>query len=190
MILLRRHDSPKCGARKRQGDGNCTRPAGWGTPHAGTGNCKLHGGNTPSGQLSAATEQARRELAALDVQPVTDPLNQLAILAAQVLAWRDSMAEKVNELTSLRYESYGDAGSSEQLRAEVSLWERALDRCERVLTAMARLNIDERLARISERQIEVMEAAIRATLADPDFGLDIAGQDKAAQALGRRLRAV
>jgi hypothetical protein len=28
----------------------------------------------------------------------------------------------------------------------------ALDRCERILVAMARLNIDERLVRISERQ--------------------------------------
>lgn len=184
-----RHDKPKCGAKKRQGEGVCARPAGWGTPHPGSGSCKLHGGNTPNGQISAATEQAKRELAALDVQPVGDPLNQLAILAAQVLAWRDSMAGKVNELTSLRYESYNDTGSSEQLRAEVALWERALDRCERVLTAMARLNIDERLAKISERQIGIMEAAIRATLAEPDFGLDIAGQDKAAQSLGRRLRA-
>lgn len=155
---------------------------------ADTDRCRMHLGKKASAVI--AEHEARKAVARLDLSPVGDPLNQLAILAAQVLAWRDAMAEQVNGLTSLRYESFSDAGSSEQLRAEVSLWERALDRCERVLTAMARLNIDERLARISERQIEVMEAAIRATLADPDFGLDIAGQDKAAQALGRRLRAV
>lgn len=34
-----------CGARKRDGsDDVCKRPAGWGTPHPGTGRCKLHGG--------------------------------------------------------------------------------------------------------------------------------------------------
>lgn len=38
---------PLCGAKKRTGEGTCTRPAGWGTDHVGTGRCKLHGGCTP-----------------------------------------------------------------------------------------------------------------------------------------------
>lgn len=33
-----------CGARKRNGEGVCQLPAGWGTDHPGTGRCKLHGG--------------------------------------------------------------------------------------------------------------------------------------------------
>lgn len=32
-----------CGATNRKGD-PCTRPAGWGTSHPGSGKCKLHGG--------------------------------------------------------------------------------------------------------------------------------------------------
>jgi len=176
-----------CGGKKRQGTGNCTRPAGWGTEHPGTGSCKLHGGSTPNGRLAAATERARLEVAALDVEPVGDPLHQLAILAAQILAWRDSMAEQVNNLTSLRYEAFGENSSGEQLRAEVSLWERALDRCERVLTAMARLNIDERLAKISERQAELIESALKATLSE--MGLDLDEQDRAARSVARHLRA-
>jgi hypothetical protein len=36
---------PNCGGLKRDGSGDlCTRPAGWGTDHPGTGKCKLHGG--------------------------------------------------------------------------------------------------------------------------------------------------
>lgn len=35
---------PTCNSRKRQGEGLCTRPAGWGTDHPGQGRCKLHGG--------------------------------------------------------------------------------------------------------------------------------------------------
>lgn len=35
----------ECGAKKRQGEGHCTQPAGWGTEHVGRGRCKLHGGN-------------------------------------------------------------------------------------------------------------------------------------------------
>lgn len=55
-----RRDKPKCGAKKRQGVGNCTRPAGWGTDHAGTGACKLHGGSTGDHKKAAAKELARR----------------------------------------------------------------------------------------------------------------------------------
>lgn len=47
-----------CGATKRNGTGHCTRPAGWGTPHSGTGRCKLHGGSTPSHIANAQTQQA------------------------------------------------------------------------------------------------------------------------------------
>jgi hypothetical protein len=189
VILLPGHDKPKCGAKKRQGEGTCKRPSGWGTDHAGTGNCKLHGGNTPAGRMGAANQQARKELARLDVDPVGDPLQQLATLAGQVLAWRDSMAAKVNDLSSLRYQMSGENGDGgEQLRAEVALWERALDRCERVLTAMARLNIDERLARISEQQAERIERALRTALTE--LGLGLEEQDKAARSVGRHLRAV
>lgn len=142
----------RCGGTNRQG-APCGHPAGWGTSHPGSGNCKHHGGSSPNGRKHAVAEQARAELARLDVPPVEDPLSELARVCGQVLAWKDMLAAKVNALTSLRYEG---EGSGEQLRAEVALWERALDRCERFLTAMARLNIDERLASISEARAEVI----------------------------------
>jgi hypothetical protein len=126
------------------------------------------------------------ELARLEVDPVGDPVTQLAVLAGQILAWRDAMAEKVNALTSIRYEAIGENGSGEQLRAEVALWERALDRCERVLIAMAKLNIDERLARISERQLGMIEAALSAALASE--GLDLEAQARAKRVVARHLR--
>jgi hypothetical protein len=47
-----------CGARKRQGEGTCTRPAGWGTSHPGYGTCKLHLGSSPSGEAAAGALQA------------------------------------------------------------------------------------------------------------------------------------
>ncbi len=55
---------PICGAQKRQGEGVCTRPAGWGTDHAGYGSCKLHGGSKPikSGRYSKTKRERIREL--------------------------------------------------------------------------------------------------------------------------------
>ena len=46
------------------------------------------------------------------------------------------------------------------------MWERALDRCERVLVAMARLNIDERLVRITEAQGKIVIKVMIGAFAD------------------------
>jgi hypothetical protein len=152
--------TPRCGGTNRQG-APCGHAAGWGTSHPGAGNCKHHGGASPNGRKHAVEQQARLELARLDIPPVEDPLSELARVCGQVLGWKDMLAAKVNALSSLRYEN--EAGG-EQLRAEVALWERALDRCERFLTAMARLNIDDRLARISEQRAELIITVFTAAL--------------------------
>jgi hypothetical protein len=139
-------------------------------PVRGAAVCVAHGGRAPQVKAKAKqrrTEQAARaELARLQLPPVDDPLTALASVTAEVLAWKDNLAAKVNELTSLRYSTEG----GEQLRAEVALWERALDRCERFLTAMARLNIDERLAAIAEAQAQAIMDALR-------IGFEAAGVD-------------
>lgn len=168
---------PFCGGQKHQGEGTCRQPAGAGTDHLGTGRCQFHGGCTPSHRQAAIKDQAAVELARLNIAPVEDPLTELAAVTAQVLAWKDSMAAKVNQLGSLRYEG---EGSGEQLRAEVALWERALDRCERFLTAMARLNIDERLTRITEARATTIIAVFVAAL--DTAGIDAERRDAVIQA--------
>lgn len=125
----------------------------------GADKCRMHLGKRTA--VVKLQQQARAELARLDLPPVEDPLSELASVCAQVLGWKDQLAAKVNALSSLRYEG---EGSGEQLRAEVALWERALDRCERFLTAMARLNIDERLTKISEARAEAILAVFTAAL--------------------------
>lgn len=155
-----------CGGRTRQG-GTCERPSGWGTDHPGYGSCKLHSGATPTG-IKAAAEQALREqaadaLARLDAEPVGNPLEELARLAGQAVAWKDAMSVKVNELAgAIRFDS--NLGQ-EQLRSELALWERSLDRCTNALVAMAKLKIDERLTAIEERKTEIVAAAVREALA-------------------------
>ena len=121
--------------------------------------CKLHGGCVPSGRKAALEEaiqaQAASELAKLDVTPVGNPLEELRTLAAQAVAWKDRMAAKVNELSDVSYKS---TLGQEQLRAELLLWERALDRCMTVLLAMAKLDLDTRLVRIEEAKAAMVAA--------------------------------
>lgn len=146
----------QCVSKRKDGQ-----PCG-GAPLRGTDRCRMHLGKTTAAvKLERA---AAVQLARLDLPPVEDPLSELARVCGQVLGWKDMLADMVNDLGGkLRYEGKGEAGG-EQLRAEVALWERALDRCERFLTAMARLNIDERLARISEERAEVIITVFTAAL--------------------------
>jgi len=177
-----------CGAKKRQGEGTCRKPAGWGTPTPGVPGtpCRLHGGNTRNHRKKAAEAdaeaRARALLAELDIQPCEDPLTELQLLGGEVVAWKNTIRGLVNDLTEIRYE--GEHG--EQLRAEIALFERALDRCERVLTSIAKLGLDERLVRIREGQGRLIAAVVLGVFAD--LGLDGEVQQAARAAIAERLR--
>lgn len=190
--MPRHPNHPTCGAKTHQETSKefCTLSAGWGTDHPGIGRCKLHGGSTPNQKTNAAKIQADREvrkvLAELEVDPVEDPLTALMQLAGQVVSWQKATAVLVNRLgDEVRYE--GMAGG-EQLRAEVPMYERAMDRAEKVLSSIARLDIETRLAAISEAQADRVLGAIDAVLAH----LGVTGTDaaQAKQVAARHLRAV
>lgn len=184
-------DGPRCGAKKRQSDGHCTQPAGWGTDHLGDGPCKLHGGATRNHRAAAAVRQveteARRALADLGVsEPVANPLLELQRLAGEITAFKNALRSMVEQISSVRY----DGPIGEQIRGEVIVYERALDRCSRVLRDIAALRIDERLteiqARVSERQGAAVAAVIRAIL--DDLALTPEQKARIGEVVPRRLR--
>ena len=178
-------DSRYCGGKKKQGEGTCTRPAGWGTPHPGTGRCKLHGGCAPSSVAAGLQAQAERLLYKHDAAPVTNPLEALQALAGRALALEQVIGEKVNDLRSIRYET---EGGGEQIRGELQVLERAMDRCGRLLTDIAKLNVEERLAAVREKTARMLEEALTAAL--QKSGADLAGQAAAREEFKRRLRVV
>ena len=139
--------------------------------------CKQHGGKSPQALLAAkmtlGTDRALRELARLDLEPVGNALEALQQHAAIVIAWRDRFAEVVNKLTeeSIRYEG---KLHGEMLRAEVQVFERAMDRCTATLSALARCQVDERLTTIRENDARMIAAAMAAALADAECDGDMA----------------
>ncbi|MFD9564355.1 hypothetical protein [Streptomyces sp. NPDC059994] len=154
--------------------------------------CGAHGGKAPQNRAAAnrrkadaeVDARARRLWARIDATPVDNPLLALQQVAGEVLAFKDACAGMVNQLQEIRYQ--GAAG--EQLRAEIVLYERAMDRAGNFLAKLAQLNIDERLAAISERQAEAVIGAIEAALAYA--GITGETRVKAKQVAARRLRIV
>ncbi len=185
------HDSRHCGGKKKQGDGLCARPAGWGTDHAGAGRCKLHGGCAPSGSKAGRTDLVEREVRSLfgkvapDPAPVENPLAAYASFAGRVMAWMELMDSLLDDLRVVGYES---ELAGVQIQAVVQLYERAMDRANTVLSSYARLKIDERLAAITEAQKTVIIRAIEAALEEAGLEGDAAAGAKRTAA--RHLRAV
>jgi hypothetical protein len=185
---MTKRGGPKCGGKLHGRDGTCELPAGWGTKHKGYGRCRKHLGNSPTVARAAERErveqEAYAELARLNVAPVDNPLEELQKLAGRVLAWEKVIGGLVNDLSTIRYES---KQGGEQLRAEIALLERAMDRCERVLVAMARMNVDERIARVTEKQGQLVVQVLKGAL--DDLGID-RGEAEVAEVMARRLRLV
>jgi hypothetical protein len=129
--------------------------------------CEYHGGKAPQIRAAANRRVAEAQLLAsaadLVGTPVDNPLAELAALAGRARAWMHLLEGKVEQLgeDGLRYE--GKIG--EQLRAEVALYERAMDRLGKFLADFGRLNIDERLSKIEETKADVIIRAIDAALA-------------------------
>lgn len=181
--------APKCGGTNRQGN-PCGNPAGYKTDHVGSGNCHFHGGSSPNGRVHAAEKrienEAMRALYQYDASPVADPLEQLQRLAGRALAWERAIGGAVNKLEEqIRYE---DEKSAEQLRSEVAVMERAMDRCGKFLVDIAKLNIEERLARVTEKQAQMAMDALAAAMREMGMGLE--QQREARTLVARHLRAV
>jgi hypothetical protein len=167
--------------------------------------CDKHGGSTRHAKLAAARRMLEAELMTLAEAmigaPVDNPLTELAALAGRARAWMELLQARVEKLleTSESEERDGggdakkqgiryQAGAGEQVRAEIQLYERAMDRLGKFLADYGRLNIDERLSQIEESKAELILKAIDAALAQAGVVGSKAAEAK--QVAARHLRAV
>lgn len=157
--------------------------------------CYRHGGSNwimrAAGERRVAedkVERKARKLAdRLEIRPVTNPLEALALHVGEEIRFKDAVGDLVNKLSGedLRYT---DARGAEQLRSEIVVFERALGRVGDRLVAYAKLNIDERLAAIQEKQAEAVVRAVDAALAHA--GVTGPAAFEARQVAARHLEAV
>lgn len=183
-VAVAKRKGPFCGGKLHQGDGTCTQPPGWGTDHAGGGRCKLHGGCAPSGRAAGVADLAGRLLYKYDAEPVENPLTALQALAGRALTLESVIGGIVNDMRAIRYET--EAGG-EQLRSEVAVLERAMDRAGRLLVDIVKLGIEERLAKVTERQLDMLAGALSVVL--PGMGMGPEQVREARVRVARHLRA-
>ena len=149
-------------------------------PLTGLTVCRMHGANGAAKAAAAVRETERKALLAIrreGVEPVGDPVELLLSLTAEAAEWQRQLREIVAGLSLIRYEG---AKGAEQLRSEIALYERALDRTQKFATDLARLNLEERQARVTERQVEITEKALTVALAlkiaDEAVRMDVLGE--------------
>jgi hypothetical protein len=116
--------------------------------------CRIHGGAVPAVKAKAAARLAAQKVDAeiakvLATEPLTgidNPWEAFSRATAEAIALKNVSGALVNDLEGrLRYEAHG--AGTEQLRAEVALYERALDRSGKFLDLMIRHDVEgKRLA--------------------------------------------
>lgn len=155
-------DSRQCRATSRRSGERCKRAA----IRGGTV-CAMHGGRAPSVKAAAARRLALADAETLVSQTVDarGPLTlgevyeELLRTAALTVGWRDVLEVRLTAVQEWRYKASGPG--TEQLRSEVALFERALDRAAKVLELVARLDIDARASHLSQRQGAQVADALR-----------------------------
>jgi hypothetical protein len=135
-------------------------------PMHGIDKCNVHAGGSRKMAKQNAVEQQVVAVVS-DYKPdivVDNPLTALAEVSAEVTEVKDLFAAKARALVKAGDSRYMSDVGTEQLRSEVALYERALDRCVATLATIAKLNIDERLAKVSEAQIDLVDRALTTAL--------------------------
>lgn len=106
-----------------------------------------------------------------DIVPVCDPVGALMHLAGEVEALRAIIRDQLADVDFRTVDEQRRGQAAALLAAYVAV----LDRTQRVLSALARLDIADRRVTVEERTAEVLVTVIAGTLAD--LGVDTEKED-------------
>lgn len=164
--------------------------------------CKNHGANIGSHMWKKAVEnefnaQVNGRLTAImqangeslmHPTAINDPLNELLELAAEVKALKEIFRLTAANLIAQQKVRYNHAKVGEQLRVEMLLYERGVERLAKILIDVSKLRIEDRLAGVQEQTAQMLERALDAALEESGVGL--AGITGARKAFRRHLKVV
>jgi hypothetical protein len=119
------------------------------------------------------------------VTAVADPLDELGKLASASTSLMTALGARVNALQDL--EHFGTAFAP-ALKAEVQMYERAMDRTHRLLDSLVRHGYTERQVTIAETEAALVAGVMRRVIAG--LGLTAEQQTLAGQLLAQEFRAL
>lgn len=162
-------------------------------PVPGAEICVMHGGKAEKVQAHARAVLATRKLEASatealaheGVRAVEDPLGELGRLASSSQALTEALGKRVNALNEL--EHY-DLKETPTIKAEVQMYERAMDRTARLLDSLVKHGYSERQIQIQETEALLVAGVIRRVIAG--LGLSQEQQSKAQELLAAEFRAL
>jgi hypothetical protein len=161
--------SEQCTATSKRSEQRCLNPA-----IRGSTVCRMHGGSLPSVKDKAARNVAEavadakiaQFLSQNQIVPVENPLEALKELAGEIVMVKNWLRDQV---TNLSHES---TVQGDQISSVMQLYSNFLDKSDRTLTNIAKLNIDERLSHIQGAQatmmVKVLTEAIMKLVKDDD----------------------
>jgi hypothetical protein len=139
--------------------------------------CDKHRGNFPKTRAKAQMRQAeaharyqlKKKLEREGVYKMEDAIEEMEAIAGEAIAFKNICRERLEALKGdIRYST----AAGEQLRAEVALYERAIDRCDKILTNYVRLGISDRRVKIAEAQALLLVGVIQNVLGRLELSRD------------------
>ncbi len=164
----------RCAAHVKNGERRGKPCRRW--PSRGATVCRQCGGAAPQVKRAAelrraeaeVTAAARRFLSEQGVDPLTDPLGALWQHVAEINAFYAFVREQVGSVPVEAWERR-DAKGSPQLSVYVELFERAQDRTLKALAELVKLGVEERLAKLTERQSDAIVKVLLGALDEFDW---------------------
>lgn len=162
-------------------------------PMQGQAICRMHGGAARQNRekakerlaAQAIKESAEAELAHYGVTAVEDPLLELSKLASASTALMHALGARVNALDELENSGTTFAPA---IKAEVAMYERAMDRTGRLLDSLVKHGYMERQVSLAEREALLVSGIIRRVLAG--LGLSTEQLQQAQTLLAAEFRAL
>jgi len=143
-----------CGAKNQAGT-PCRRSKGSGTNHKGSGSCKWHFGNTPTGKQHAKTEAAEAAVAKLGIPRGTgDPFALLAKTVQHADGFLEAASQVLQDASSEDKERA--AATAIDLAASISIYEQAIRAAARTAKAAVDADVADRLAALDERAASLL----------------------------------
>lgn len=147
--------------------------------------CETHQGRgTGVNELKYAETSSARNMVVPAPQE-SHIYDKVEAMVERVLEFEDDARQAYKQLDP-EDRRFVDSNGSEQLRAEVTVYERALDRSARVLREVTKLGIESQIVRINQEQMELMKNAVNATLVS--LGLSRQEMNRARKLIAEKLR--